>query len=133
MQIKRQLNPRLPLFPTPCAPITAIFTSDKDDFFRRMPRVVIVLQFFAFSLSIQYSYVYCFCYFCTDCSHRTAPHQMAIYWISTICFFFTINEILSFRIFWKLFFDFICHFVQKMQTTSVRNVKSLLDLRIGWQ
>lgn len=32
-----------PLFPTPCAPITAIFTSDNEDFFRRIPRVVILI------------------------------------------------------------------------------------------
>lgn len=35
---------RLPLFPTPCAPITAIFTSDNEDFFRRIPRVVILID-----------------------------------------------------------------------------------------
>lgn len=33
----------LPLFPTAAAPMTAIFTSDNEDFFRRMPRVVILV------------------------------------------------------------------------------------------
>lgn len=33
----------IPLLPTPWAPHTAIFTSDNEDFFRRMPRVVIIV------------------------------------------------------------------------------------------
>lgn len=33
-----------PLFPTDCAPRTAIFTSDNEDFFRRIPRVVILIE-----------------------------------------------------------------------------------------
>lgn len=36
----------LPLLPTPCAPKTAIFTSESEDFFRRIPRVVISIFFF---------------------------------------------------------------------------------------
>lgn len=34
----------LPLLPTPCAPNTAIFTSESEDFFRRIPRVVIFVE-----------------------------------------------------------------------------------------
>lgn len=38
-----QYTEHLPLFPTPWAPMTAIFTSDNEDFFRRIPLVVIVV------------------------------------------------------------------------------------------
>lgn len=42
----------LPLLPTPWAPNTAIFTSDNEDFFLRMPRVVILNKYCRLSVCL---------------------------------------------------------------------------------
>lgn len=42
--VKIMKKKNIPLLPTPWAPHTAILTSDNEDFFRRMPRVVIIVH-----------------------------------------------------------------------------------------